>query len=109
LIRSLKRAIPIFAKQMETAVKYKTLGAYLKNARNKSNLSQWDVAKKIGYSSPQFISNLERGISSPPLKVLKILVDLYDISPREILEVIAEEQERILKRNLIKLRKALTA
>ena len=93
----------------DTSVKYPSLGTFLKEARVARNLSQWDVAKKIGYSSPQFISNLERGISSPPLKLLRVLVDLYEISPRELVQVIAEEQERILKQNLVKLRKALTS
>jgi transcriptional regulator with XRE-family HTH domain len=88
-------------------VKHRSLGNYLKNARTKKNLSQWDVAKKLGYSSPQFISNLERGISSPPLKVLRTLVDLYSLSPKEVVEVIADEQEKILKQHLAKLRKAL--
>ncbi len=88
-------------------VKYESLGSFLKEARVNKSLSQWDVAKKIGYSSPQFISNLERGISSPPLKLLKVLVDLYDVSPKELVQVIAEEQERILKQNMTKLKKAL--
>src|SRR3954465_6490883 len=88
-------------------VKHQLLGNYLKEARVKKKLSQWDVAKKMGYTTPQFISNVERGISSPPLNALKMLVDLYDLSPKDLMQVISEEQERILKQNLSKLRKAL--
>jgi transcriptional regulator with XRE-family HTH domain len=100
--------LPLLLLDKDSTVKYQSLGIFLRDARLKKNYSQWDVAKKIGYSSPQFISNLERGISSPPLKLLRVLVDLYDMSPRELLQVITEEQERILKQNLSKLKKALS-
>ena len=39
------------------------LGDYLKSKRENASLSQGDVAKKLKYTSPQFISNWERGIS----------------------------------------------
>lgn len=96
-------------KKMRTTVRrqYRDLGAYLKDARIKSGLSQNDVAKKLGYTSPQFISNFERGLSSPPLKNLKTLVELYDLSQDDLVSVIFQEQERVLNENIIKLRKAL--
>jgi transcriptional regulator with XRE-family HTH domain len=94
-------------KREKTKSKQDNLGTFLQDARVRSNLSQWDVAKKLGYSSPQFISNLERGISSPPLKVLKVLVDMYGISSKEIIEVIAIEQERIMESSIRKIKKAL--
>ena len=50
---------------------FQKLGPFLKKARSKMGLSQRDVADKLGYTSPQFISNVERGLCSPPLKKLK--------------------------------------
>ncbi len=94
-------------KKEKAKTKHESLGSFLQEARTRSNLSQWDVAKKLGYTSPQFISNLERGISSPPLKVLRVLVDLYDVSAKEILEVVTLEQERLMKDCITKVRKAL--
>lgn len=94
-------------KKEKAKTKQDNLGIFLQDARVRANLSQWDVAKKLGYTSPQFISNLERGISSPPLKVLKVLVDLYGISSKELIEVIAVEQERVMESCIRKVKKAL--
>ncbi|MBX2996439.1 MAG: helix-turn-helix transcriptional regulator [Bdellovibrionaceae bacterium] len=52
----------------------------LKKSREHSGLSQADVAKELGYSSPQFVSNWERGLSSPPIHKLKKLCKLYHVS-----------------------------
>ena len=41
---------------------FQVLGDYLQSKRMKVGLSQGDVATKLGYSSPQFISNFERGL-----------------------------------------------
>ncbi len=55
----------------------------LKRARENSGLSQADVARELGYSSPQFVSNWERGLSSPPVPKLKKLCRLYHVSMDE--------------------------
>lgn len=55
----------------------------LKKGRNNSGLSQADVAHELGYSSPQFISNWERGLSSPPVPKLKKLCKIYKLSADE--------------------------
>lgn len=56
-------------------------GHYLQNLRLKANLSQGDVAHKLGYSTAQFVSNWERGVSKPPVSSLKQLAKLYGQSP----------------------------
>jgi ribosome-binding protein aMBF1 (putative translation factor) len=91
----------------EAAVKHIKFGAFLKRAREKKKLSQWEVARLVGYSTPQFISNLERGVSPPPLKVLKILVKAYEVDPKIVIKIIEEEQRKNLKKNLAKISKAL--
>ena len=55
------------------------LGKFLKTARKKSKLSQWEVAQDLGYGSAQFISNWERGISYPPTKSLPKLCKMYGV------------------------------
>jgi len=63
---------------------YSEIGKELKRLRIKAGLKQKDVAKELGYSSPQFISNWERGISSPPVKIIKELANLYKTSPDKL-------------------------
>ena len=78
-----------------------SLGKFLKSKRENASLSQGDVAKKLKYTSPQFISNWERGVSSPPIKVLKLLSDLYKVSTDELFNMILEHSLKELKANLI--------
>lgn len=78
------------------------LAIHLKNARLKAKLSQADVSKRLGYSTPQFISNWERGVSHPPIHSLKTLGALYKVDPESLfdslLTVTVAEVTRDLKR-----------
>jgi transcriptional regulator with XRE-family HTH domain len=60
-------------------IKKASVSELLRKARTKKGLSQSEVAKRLGYSSPQFISNWERGLSSPPIPKLKKLCKIYDL------------------------------
>jgi transcriptional regulator with XRE-family HTH domain len=79
---------------------FEVLGEFLQTKRTKSGLSQGDVASKLGYSSPQFISNFERGLCAPPLNKLKQLVQLYDLNGEEVVRLMLKEQERHLRKTL---------
>jgi transcriptional regulator with XRE-family HTH domain len=72
-------------------------GKYLKDKRLAVDLSQGDVAQALGYTSPQFISNWERDLSRPPMKVIYQLCVLYKIPREEITNILMEEHERMLK------------
>ena len=82
----------------------KKLGNYLKDIREQSSLTQADVSTKLGYSSPQFISNIERGISVVPLKTLGRMVGLYKVSPDSVVRIILDSQKKLLKDRLTRSR-----
>ncbi|HWU45112.1 MAG TPA: helix-turn-helix transcriptional regulator [Bdellovibrio sp.] len=63
------------------------LADFLKQKRSAAGLSQRDVADKLGYTTPQFISNWERGVSHPPINALKRLGELYRVSAEDLFEV----------------------
>ena len=65
-------------------------GQYLKLRREAAKLTQAEVATQIGYTSPQFISNWERGISHPPLNVYPVIAALYGIPPRQLARAVEE-------------------
>lgn len=73
------------------------LGDFLKSHRLNSGFSQAEVATKLGYISPQFISNWERGVSCPPLNKLNELVDLYRISKTDLIDLILDETKTSLE------------
>jgi transcriptional regulator with XRE-family HTH domain len=78
------------------------LADWLREARERSGLSQSQVAQELGYSSPQFISNWERGLSSPPIPKFKKLCKLYSLSLDEayekLLQATLDEVERKLRK-----------
>ncbi len=76
------------------------LGKFLKKLRVEANLSQSEVASALGYSSPQFISNFERGLASPPLNKIKILAEIYDCDLRDFYKVLRNEQDAFLRNAL---------
>lgn len=75
----------------------KELGNYLKNKRTRSGLSQSEVAKGLGYSSPQFISNFERGLCAPPLPALKKIMNYYKLPKNEIIGFLLRQQRQYLE------------
>lgn len=76
-------------------------GTFLKNKRVHASLTQRDVADHMGYTTPQFISNWERGLIAPPLQTIRELIDLYGCSAKEVCDFIGDSQLRILKQELI--------
>lgn len=64
---------------------------YLRKKRELAGLSQKQVAENLGYTTPQFISNWERGLSTPPIKTLKKLADMYSIPKEEIFDLLLQE------------------
>lgn len=76
------------------------LADLLKKARTQAGLSQKEVASVLGYKSSQFISNWERGLSSPPLATLRRLCVLYKTDEAAVLNIIKEIAVRKLESEL---------
>lgn len=67
------------------------MAQFLKERRMKVGLTQSDVARKLGYSSPQFVSNWERGLASPPVFILRDLTKIYKVAADEMFDLLLEE------------------
>ena len=81
----------------EHDLRRRIVGRFLREKRLKASLTQWDVAHHLQYSTAQFISNWERGVSLPPLDALPKLAGLFGIPGKEIIEVMHQYQEQMLK------------
>jgi transcriptional regulator with XRE-family HTH domain len=57
----------------------------LKEFRLKANLSQRDVAEKLGFESHNRICRWEKGIAYPSVPNLFKLSDLYGVKPDELI------------------------
>jgi transcriptional regulator with XRE-family HTH domain len=81
----------------ERRLRAKTVGNFLKNLRQKSGLTQQQLASKLSYSTAQFVSNWERGISLPPLEAVPKLSTLCKTTTRALVNALFEYQEESLK------------
>lgn len=64
-----------------------TYQKYLVDCRTKANLTQAQVSLALGYKTPQFVSNWERGLSHPPIDVIPQLAALYNIDADNLFEL----------------------
>lgn len=80
------------------AGKKSNFAEFLRDSRTKAGLSQIEVAKDLGYSTSQFISNWERELAAPPVKVLKRLGKLYSVSADKLLGMLIDHNEQNLRR-----------
>jgi transcriptional regulator with XRE-family HTH domain len=83
--------------ESEFDLRRRVVGRFLREKRVKAGLTQWDVAHHLQYSTAQFISNWERGVSLPPLEALPKLAALFEVPGREIIDAMHQYQEQMLK------------
>ena len=58
------------------------LPKYIREQRQKAALTQQEAVELLGYRKSQFLSSLERGLTKPPVDVLKKMCEVYRV-PRE--------------------------
>ena len=78
----------------------KQMGNFLRQKRESKGLTQAQVATQLGYGSPQFISNIERGVSRVPVKSLRSFISLYDLQVDEVIELLLNERRNHLRKIL---------
>ncbi len=76
------------------------LSHLIKLNRKKVGLSQKEMSEKLGYTSSQFISNWERGVSSPPMDKLLEICNILEIPQNQIVDSIMFETEQALMSHL---------
>jgi transcriptional regulator with XRE-family HTH domain len=70
----------------------------LKKYREASGLTQKAVSEKLGYSTPQFVSNWERGVSYIPRDTLKRVSSIYKIDTDSLAKEIVSDKVAQLKK-----------
>jgi transcriptional regulator with XRE-family HTH domain len=76
------------------------LGNFFKNQRQKSGLSQWEMAEALGYETAQVVSNWERGVQSPPFAKLTDVCKLLKVSPDAMIRKLLNVQQSIYTSSL---------
>lgn len=60
------------------------MNQFLKTRRLQAVLTQQQASTLLGYQSSQFLSNLERGLSKPPIPVLIKMCEIYGIPEEDM-------------------------
>jgi transcriptional regulator with XRE-family HTH domain len=85
---------------------YVGIGKYLSEQRRASGLTQREVSTALGYTTAQFVSNWERGVSLPAPAVLADLAPLLGVSKRALCDRWTQEkldyEKKKITRNLKK-------
>lgn len=70
--------------------------------REKAGLTQREVSDALGYTTPQFISNVERGRCRFPVEKLPKLKRLYRLSNDQVVDMIMVDEKRGLLKHFKK-------
>ncbi|GIL16709.1 MAG: hypothetical protein BroJett040_04600 [Oligoflexia bacterium] len=84
------------------------LGALVREYRQKANMTQLDLAQKLGYDSTQFVSLFERGLSKVPFNVLGQLVIILGIPEKKVMKTLLDAYETEVKEKMETGKKAAT-
>jgi len=76
------------------------LGALIRECRRKAGLSQRDLASKLGYTQPVFVSLFENGGSRVPLQTLGELVVLLNIPEKKITKILLDSYALRIKEEI---------
>jgi transcriptional regulator with XRE-family HTH domain len=79
---------------------HKELGSIIRDFRQKTGMSQLQLAHKLGYDSPQFVSLFERGVSKVPFNILGRLIVVLGIPEKRIVKLIIQAYEAEIKRQI---------
>jgi transcriptional regulator with XRE-family HTH domain len=87
-----------------TDLRRRLIGNFIKQNRTKAGVTQEQLAERLGYSTAQFVSNWERGISLPPLKSLPPLAEVIDVSAKAMMDLMMKYQDEVRKLEVKQLR-----
>ena len=76
------------------------MSEFFKQAREKQEMSQAELGRRLGYTTGQFVSNWERQKSNPPDHQLKKLCTILLIHRHDLIVELTERRKNELKKVL---------
>ncbi|MFN7825625.1 MAG: helix-turn-helix domain-containing protein [Pseudobdellovibrionaceae bacterium] len=73
------------------------IGELIREYRLKANMSQKEIADKLGYTQPVFVSLIENGASKVPLQSLGELINILGIPEKKITKILVESYAERVK------------
>lgn len=72
-------------------MKFQAISKLVKEARENQKLSQNNLALLMGFKNGQFVSNIERGLCSVPLKSINKMSEVLEISTEDICNAVVQD------------------
>lgn len=77
---------------------YKYLPQRIEAARKKMGLSQSELSDKLGFTSPQFISNIERNLATLPAKHFVKVARTLNINLKTLIkDYVQDEKHKLIR------------
>ncbi|MEK6629015.1 MAG: helix-turn-helix transcriptional regulator [Bdellovibrionota bacterium] len=73
-----------------------SIGKLVRKARVKNNLTQQELANRLGYESVQFVSVFERGHSKVPHIIIGKMVVILGLNEKKFFDLIVKEYKKEL-------------
>lgn len=70
----------------------------MKKWREKKGLTQNALAKQLGYTTPQFISNIERGVCMVPVSKFRATAKILGIKIEQLIQMKLKQTEARLNK-----------
>lgn len=78
------------------------LGELVRKQRIKAGMTQLELAKKLGYTSTQFVSLFERGYSKIPAETIGKIIMVLPISETKVVNMLVNEFRKNLLAEITK-------
>ncbi len=76
------------------------INSLLKNSRLEGNFTQGEASLVLGFTNPQYLSNIERELCSPSMETVIKLAKMYKIPPNKIVDVMMEDYSKAVKQRV---------
>lgn len=76
------------------------VGLFLKAARLKANLTQLEISVKLGYDTPQYISNVERGACTVSIQAMAKFAQVLPLDRDKLVKVVIDQATTQLREAL---------
>lgn len=83
------------------------VGKFLADKRVKAGLSQRDVARHFGWTTSQYVSNLERGVAQLSVELMPRFAQLLGVPAKEFIAVIENYEATVLELRMRKMQQKL--
>jgi transcriptional regulator with XRE-family HTH domain len=74
------------------------LGEYIRKQREEAGLTQLELSRLLDYTSPQFISNWERGEGQPPIKAIVRASKYLNLNHSKIADLYIAHTEGMIRK-----------